>query len=208
MVKALGMSRGGSSAGGGDRLLLFASGKALSPYAATFLPLVTTPIKFRTPMGQLAYRARDALAKILEAFVRTEIKKWVRTFQPEFYKEMFRLRGLPYTGKVPKPSYIGKLTDNIVYSRLAPGVREELRRKNPVTDGGHRKARHHQWLTEDIGHPKLLQHLAAVIALMKISDNWPDFMKLLDRALPRYAAMVIGFRAFSRSSLTRKPKAI
>jgi hypothetical protein len=48
-------------------------------------------------------RARDALAKILEAYIAKELRKWVRTFPPDFYKEMFRLRGLDYgASKVKK----------------------------------------------------------------------------------------------------------
>lgn len=39
------------------------------------------------PPGDQDLRARDALAKILEAFVAKEIRKWVKTFPVEFYKE-------------------------------------------------------------------------------------------------------------------------
>src|SRR5690606_8227223 len=83
----------------------------------------------------------------------------------------------------------GRYTDDLVYKRLAPGVRDELRRLNPVTASGQRKSKHHQWLTGDVGHPKLSQHLSAVIALMRASDNWDIFMKLVDRALPRQAKL-------------------
>jgi hypothetical protein len=130
-------------------------------------------------------RARDALAKILEAFVAKELRKWVRTFPADFYKEMFRLRGLPYTGKVQLPSYIGHLTNDLVYSRLAPGVLEELKRKSPKDESGRRKNKLFMWLTEDVGHPKLLQHLEAVKALMKVSTSWEQFKEMLDRAYPK-----------------------
>ena len=137
--------------------------------------------------GYQDLRARDALAQILEAFVATELRQWVRTFPPDFYKELFRLRGIPYPPTKNPPQYIGKLTNNIIYQRLAPGVLDELRSRNPVVGSrGTRKTKHHQWLTEDIGHPKLLQHLSAVIALMKVSTDYEGFKKLLDRALPKY----------------------
>lgn len=139
--------------------------------------------------GYQETRARDALAKILEAFVAKELRQWVKTFPTDFYRELFRLRGLAFdTGKTVKcPSYIGHLTNDIVYSRLAPGVLKELKERNPVTESGYRRNRHHQWLTADIGHPKLLQHLSAVIALMKVTadQDYPGFKKLLDRALPK-----------------------
>lgn len=134
-------------------------------------------------------RARDALAKILEKFVEKELQKWVKTFPAQFYKEMFRLRGLPYNGKCRKPQYIGHLTNDLVYVRVAPGVLAELRRKNPADERGRRKARHHQWLTRDLGHPKLLEHLAAVTALMRASDGWDQFYAMLERAIPKYTPL-------------------
>jgi hypothetical protein len=42
-----------------------------------------------------------------------------------------------------------------------------------------------QRLTEDVGHPKLREHLAAVVMLMKYSPNWRVFMQRLDREFPQ-----------------------
>jgi hypothetical protein len=134
-------------------------------------------------------RARDALAKILEAFIAKELRKWVSTFPADFYKEMFRLRQIPYTGDVKRPAYIGHLTNDLVYARLAPGVLDELKVRNPVTSSGHRKAKHFQWLTEEIGHPKLLQHLYSVTTLMRAFDKWNEFKDRLDKALPKHRAL-------------------
>jgi len=134
-------------------------------------------------------RDRHALAKILEAFIAKELRAWVKTFPADFYRELFRLRGIPYTTSPKRPAYIGHLTNDVVYSRLAPGVLKELRSKNPAAENGARKAKHHQWLTVDLGHPKLLQHLSAVIALMKISDSWGEFMAVLDKALPKQISL-------------------
>ena len=50
----------------------------------------------------------------------------------------------------------------------------------------HSRKRHHQYLTRDIEHPKLREHLTSVMALMKASSSWNGFMRLLNRALPRY----------------------
>lgn len=131
-------------------------------------------------------RARDALAKILEAFIAKELRAWILTFPAEFYKELFRLRNIPYTGTVKRPQYIGHLTNDLVYARLAPGVLDELRRRTPRDDKGRLKTHLHRRLTDDVGHPKLLQHLSAVTALMKASDNWRAFKAMIDKALPRY----------------------
>jgi P63C domain len=131
-------------------------------------------------------RARDALARILEAFIAKELRPWVRTFPTDFYKEMFRLRQIPYRTDVKRPQYIGVLTNDLVYSRLAPGVLEELRRVTPRDDKGRLKHHLHRRLTDDVGHPKLQQHLSAVTALMKASDTWKQFKPMVDRALPKY----------------------
>jgi hypothetical protein len=131
-------------------------------------------------------RARDALARILEAFIAKELRPWVRTFPAEFYKEMFRLRNIPYREDVKRPQYIGVLTNDLVYSRLAPGVLDELRRLTPRDEKGRLKTHLHRRLTDDIGNPKLLQHLSAVTALMKASDTWDGFKPMVDRALPKY----------------------
>ena len=45
---------------------------------------------------------------------------------------------------------------------------------------------HHPWLTEDVGHPKLREHLASVISLMKISQSRTQFMGFLNRAHPKW----------------------
>jgi hypothetical protein len=135
--------------------------------------------------GYQADRKRDALAKILEAFIAKELRPWVRTFEPEFYQELFRLRGLEFNGTLKVPRYLGKLTNDLVYDRLAPGVREELNRINPTNERGQRKHKNFQWLTQHIGYQKLKQHLLAVTVLMKIFDDWNLFKKALDKALPR-----------------------
>lgn len=129
-------------------------------------------------------RARDALAKILEAFIAKELRPWIPTFPADFYKELFRLRNIPYTGTVKRPQYVGHLTNDLVYRRLAPGVLDELRRLTPRDEKGRLKTHLHRRLTEDVGNPKLLQHLSAVTALMKASDSWDQFKPMVDRVLP------------------------
>ena len=88
---------------------------------------------------------------------------------------------------MPGPTTVGKYTNDIVYNRLAPGVLEELRRKNPPNDQGRRKYRHHQWLTEDVRHPALRDHLMGIIALMRAtpSGEWSLFKRLLSRSFPK-----------------------
>ena len=128
-------------------------------------------------------RATDALQKILEAFIAKELQPWVRTFPDDYYRELFRLRGLEFPADtVKKPQYFGHLTNNIVYKRLAPGVLQELKGTTPRAP---RSGRHihqlHRRLTPDIGHPKLREYMASLITVMKLSTDYEDFMAKLDR---------------------------
>ncbi len=142
--------------------------------------------------GYQEFRARNALSKILEAFIAKDLQKWVSTFRSDYYTELFRLWAIPFDPAKPtlkRPQYVGTLTNNIIYSRLAPGVLVELRARNPINESGGRPAKHHQHLTRDIGHPKLKEHLAAVVALMRVCKTKEEFLKMLDRALPKYQEM-------------------
>lgn len=132
-------------------------------------------------------RAADALARILEDFIAKELRPWVQTFPDQYYEELFRLRGLnfPRDG-VKRPKYFGHLTNDIIYARLAPGVVEELKATTPKDNKGRRKHHFHRRLTEDIGHPKLREHMAAVVTAMQLSEDYEGFIRNLDRVRPRY----------------------
>jgi|HubBroStandDraft_6_1064221.scaffolds.fasta_scaffold43595_2 hypothetical protein len=131
-------------------------------------------------------RAKDSLARILEAFIAKELQPYLRTFPADFYQEMFRLRGMEYpTATVQRPRYFGLLTNDIVYDRLAPGVLDELKKVNPKDESGRRKWKHFRWLTNNLGYPKLREHLGAVVAVMKLSADWHDFRTKLDKLYPR-----------------------
>ncbi len=131
-------------------------------------------------------RDRDTLQKILDRYLRKELAEWTKRFPNEFYEEMFRLKGWEWKGmKINRPSIVGHYTNDLVYERLAPGVLPELQKLNPPDDSGRRKHKHHQWLTEDIGHPALAKHLVGIVTLMKASDSWDRLMKLVKKAFPK-----------------------
>jgi hypothetical protein len=134
--------------------------------------------------GYQDIRARDALAKILEIYVADELQPWVKTFDVDWYKQMFRLRDVPFDpSSVNRPPYFGHLTNNIVYKRLAPGVFEEIKNQRARREGK-KSAKMHQQLTSEVGHPKLREHIASVTAVMKLSDDWDDFISKMDRVHP------------------------
>lgn len=139
--------------------------------------------------GYQDVRDRLALQKILDKYLIDEWAKWTKRFPDDFYKHLFRLKGLPYPPKsMKKPQYVGHWTNDIIYRRLAPGVLKELKRKNPRQPSGHRKRKFHQYLTRDWGIPELTDHLSNVTFLMKTCEDgeWGEFKERLNLASPKY----------------------
>lgn len=135
--------------------------------------------------GYQDVRDRQALQAILDRYLLKEFAAWARAFPDEFYREIFRLRGWRWRGmKINRPQCVAKYTNDLVYARLAPGILAELQVRNPTDDHGRRKAKHYEWLTEDIGHPALAQHLHAIIGLMRASDSWDQMLRMVNRAFP------------------------
>jgi len=244
VLKALGMSRGGSSHGG-DRLGKFLGGKILKPFDKKDLSIGTRPFLFRIPSGPAANgfeatilpdicelvidakeagvlqkqqlniakqamilhrgfarvgitalvdeatgyekdKEKDDLQRILDLYIAEEMRPWDRRFPKEFYKHLFRLKQWTYDPTSTKrPRLLRSLTDVLVYKRLPANVMAKIRKKNPVvySDGG-RKHRNHQFLSDEIGDPHLEKQIVAVITIMRISRDWPEFVELFERSRP------------------------
>lgn len=136
--------------------------------------------------GYQADRAKDALAKILEAFVAKEIQPYLRTFPADYYEQLFRLYKLPFPpegNQSWRPAFFGHITNEVVYSRLAPDLLPELKK---LASKAERKAKLHQWLTHDIGHPKLREHLSSIVTIMKLSQTPEQFKASVNMIHPRY----------------------
>ena len=84
---------------------------------------------------------------------------------------------------VQRPQYFGGLTNDIVYDRLAPSVREELKKAQAKSAKSGKLFQH---LTSDIGYPRLREHLGSVVTIMKLSSNWGDFKAKLNLIHPSY----------------------
>lgn len=135
--------------------------------------------------GYQAVRARDALQAYLDKFLRAELAAWVKTFPDEFFRELFRLKKWQWKATTRRPQVVGKYINDLIYERLGPGVLDELRKRNPINAKGQRKAKHFQWLTEDIGNPALAQHMYATIGFMRAAEDWDSFKAAFYRAFPK-----------------------
>lgn len=131
--------------------------------------------------------SRQKLHELLAIYLSEEKLKWAKTFPDEFYKQIYMLKKWPYpTGSTKRSPLVGKITNEIVYKRLPPGILEELKKRNPIqTKTNRRKWKHHQFLSEDIGQPDLRDHLLQLIAIMRASPNWSVFIRLFERAFPK-----------------------
>ncbi|CAG2132409.1 P63C domain-containing protein [Cupriavidus numazuensis] len=135
--------------------------------------------------GYQSVRARDALQAYLDKFLRKELAAWVKTFPDEFFEQLFRLKKWKWTGTSRRPGVVGHYINDLVYERLGPGVLDELNRRNPTNERGQRKAKHFQWLTEEIGHPALASHMYAIIGFMRAHDDWNEFKHQFTKAFPK-----------------------
>ena len=137
--------------------------------------------------GYQEVRDRLALQKILEMYIAKELQPWVKTFPDEFYEQLFKLKGWQFKPlSVKRPQVVGRITNDIIYERLERGVLDELKNRTPKDEKGRRKHHFHRLLTDDIGNPKLREHISNVITLMKASASYNNFYRLLQRAMPRY----------------------
>ena len=139
--------------------------------------------------GYQDVRDRNALYKILEAYISPTLLPWTKRFPDEFYKEMFRLNTWPYSPQsVKRPGVIGKWTTQLIYEQLPPGVLDELKSKTPKNSHLHRS------LTADVGHPHLSNQLAAVTAIMRMSPTWKKFMSNFARSFKTGGQAEIDFK--------------
>jgi hypothetical protein len=65
-------------------------------------------------------------------------------------------------------------------------VLSELKKVLQRNDNGRPTHKYFQRLTANKGYPKLREHLGAVVAIMKLSRNYQDFIYKLDEQAPRY----------------------
>lgn len=143
--------------------------------------------------GYQGVRPKDALQAYLEILIRKELAAWAKRFPDEFYENIYKLRNWPWPGMAKnRYSVVAHYTRDLVYERLAPGVLEELERKSPKDDKGNRGNKLHQWLTDDVGHPMLAQHLHSLMMFQRLAIangyGWNRFVKMVDQVLPKKGA--------------------
>ena len=128
-------------------------------------------------------RAKDELQQFLKKFISQEAARWVKTFDDSFFEMLYKLHNWNWTKTHKHPGIVGCWINDLVYERLGPMVLTELK-KSKEEEGKNNKL--HQYLTTDLGHPKLREHLASLQVLAKACDYKRDkFQQMIDIALPK-----------------------
>jgi hypothetical protein len=143
--------------------------------------------------GYQEVRPKDALQAYLEKIVAKELAAWAKKFPDEFYENIYKLKNWPWPGMSKnRYSVVAHYTNDLVYERIAPGLRKALEEKNPKNEKGWRPAKNHQWLTAEIGDPMLAQHLYSLVMFQRLAISsgfgWNRFVKMVDRVHPRKGA--------------------
>ena len=131
-------------------------------------------------------KVADAYQKFLEKFLLKEAAAYVKRFPIGFFESMCDLKGWEYEkGKTKYIPAMGHVINDVIYSRLAPNVLNELKQLNPTVNGK-REEKHHQFLTLDAGVPALNEHIIGVMALARANSSWNKFYAQLSAAYPSY----------------------
>jgi len=119
----------------------------------------------------------EILAQVLLDYIAPDLRKWTERFPTEFFRQIYRIHGWQWVpGNRRMPQYVGKFINTYIYEMLPPGVLDELKRLNPVTEAGHRAYQHHRLLT-DTGNIHLDRQITSTITIMALSANKKEFIE-------------------------------
>lgn len=119
-------------------------------------------------------RKHDALRIILSKYIEEGLQKWLKTFPDAFFIELDKLYGNEQTTSQKRPQYYGTFINKYIYEPIENGfVKDKLDKLN-ITNTGKRKARFHQWLTDE-GRTVLIHQIGRVQGLMEDCRNIEKF---------------------------------
>ena len=122
----------------------------------------------------------------MQKLLRPTPTDWTKQFPDEFYESIARLHGWPWRGRsMNPPQIVGHYTDDLVWDRLAPGLRHAIELRIPRLPSGEHKERMHQMLVAEVGIAALQAHMAILLHLMDRQSEWGMFMFAVNQALPK-----------------------
>ncbi len=93
-----------------------------------------------------------------------------KTFPDEFY-ETFTSSISAHGLECPRTAtaWSHTTTNDLVYERLAPGSSCRTRKEEPKDEKGRRPIKNFQWLTLEVEHPMLAQHLYSLMMFQRLA---------------------------------------
>lgn len=131
-------------------------------------------------------RAQDALQLKLKLFLSEEMRKWEPTFPEELWKEFGKLTN--WKGPVHlRPKSWGHLVMELIYGYLDPDIAKWLKENKPKPRKG---MNYHQWLNEQYGLKKLLEHTWLVIGMAASSQSLSELKGRLAERFGRHGVQL------------------
>ena len=125
-------------------------------------------------------RGHDALRLLMEKYIVEGLQKWIQMFPDTFFAELDRLYDNAPTTPRSRPQYYGRFINKYVYDPIEHGyVKAELDKLN-ITDEGKRKARFHQWLTDE-GRTIVTRQIGKVEGIMEMCEDIEHFKRVARR---------------------------
>lgn len=127
--------------------------------------------------GYQINRGHVALRVLLEKYITEGFQKWIQMFPDSFFAELDRLYNNAPTTPRSRPQYYGGFINKYVYDPIEHGyVKSKLNELN-ITDDGKRRARFHQWLTDE-GRAVLTRQIGKVEGIMEMCDDIEHFKRV------------------------------
>ena len=126
-------------------------------------------------------RAQDALQFKLKLYLTEEMRKWEKTFPDELWREFGRLTN--WRGQLhQRPKYWGHLVMELIYGYLDPDVAEWLKKNTPKPIHGRN---YHQWLSEQYGLKKLIEHIWMLVGMASASSSMSELKRKMGEKFGR-----------------------
>jgi hypothetical protein len=141
--------------------------------------------------GYQNLRPADGLRNYFDQILKKDLAVWFKRFPDEYYENIYKLKGWEWPGMAKNRfSVVGKYTNDLVWERLVPGLKDELNSRNPKNEKGYRSHKHHQWLNDEVGDKLFSAQMFTILALQraclnKTGNKWNHFMSMMDDILPR-----------------------
>jgi len=141
--------------------------------------------------GYQNLRPSDGLRTYFDLVLKKDLAVWFKRFPDEFYENIYKLKGWNWPGMGKNRfSVVGTYTNDLVWERIVPGLKEELNKRNPKNEKGYRASKHHQWLNDEAGDKLFSAQMFTILALQraclnKTGDKWSHFISMMDDILPK-----------------------